>query len=492
MYCFEIRASDFGFIINMNLFKEHPQLKTIQTIAKKRKVDLYLVGGFLRDFLLGRSKLDFDFAVSKGAIGFAKQFAKEIKGAFVLLDQAQGCARVVKKTDKGIYTFDFADYRDKTLKKDLALRDFTVNTLCVDFNKFKETEDLRKNILDYQGALKNLKAQKIKMVSARAFDDDPLRMLRAYSLRALLNFKITPQTLTQIKKKKDLIRQVSCERIRDEFFKVLESELSAQVIAEMDKSGLLEKIIPQIRVMFGCKQGGYHHLDVWKHTLEALVQLEKVFNELEGNSDVKDYLNQILDAGHSRRSIIRLGLLLHDIGKPDTKKKEGTRFSFHGHEHVGKNIVRFIARQLKLSKKERFVLEDLVLFHLRPGYLSNFERPSEKSIYRFLRDAKEEAASVLILSLADQRATRGPLTSLKDQKHHEMICKDLLIRFFDKKKEKVFVPFITGHDLIKKLKLKPSPLFGKILSEVAEAQALGKVNNREDALVMAEKMGIGK
>ena len=164
--------------------------------------------------------------------------------------------------------------------------------------------------------------------------------------------------------------------------------------------------------------------------------------------------------------------------------------SFHGHEHVGKNISRHVARLLKLSTKERFILENVIRWHLRPGYLSNFKSPSERAIFRFFRDTKDEAIGVLLLSLADQRATRGPLTSAYDQKHHEAIIKRLIKYYYDKKKQKPFVRLINGNDLIRKLKLEPSPLFAKILREVEEKQALGQMKTKNEALKLAKAIAV--
>lgn len=469
----------------MNYSIDLPHLEIIQELSRSRKLEVHLVGGCLRDFILGRKKPDFDFAVSKNAIALARAFADKIKGAFVLLDKENGCARVVKKINDEPVTYDFADFRAKTFKEDLRLRDFAINTLSIPLMDIKEGMDVKKIIRDHQSALKDIKSKKINLVAPRAFKDDPLRMLRAYSLRAIFDFKIAPKTIAQIKKDKDLLREVSIERVRDELFKIFESEKTDIVLKEMDKIGLLEKIIPQLRVMYGVTQGGYHHLDVWNHTLEAVKQLEGVFKEYEGNKDVEVYLAEDLGAGHSRKAIIKFAILLHDIGKPDTRKKEEDRFSFHGHEHVGRNITRAVARHLRLSRQERFSLEDMVLYHLRPGYLSNFDKPTERMIYRYFRDTKKEAAAILILSMGDQRATRGPMTTQRDEKHHEKICKGLIDRYFADLKKKPFVPLITGHTLIKELKLKPSPLFGKILSNVSEQQSLGKVSTKKQALELA-------
>ncbi len=480
------------------LFKKYPELKIIQEIAKRRKLSVHLVGGFLRDYMLEwADKLpnkelsdltDFDFAVQKDALKVAKSFSKKVKGAYVLLDQERGCARVAKKKNGRIYTFDFADYRAKTFKKDLNHRDFTINTLSLDIGKIDKDSTIVNHLQDHKTALKDIRSGKIILTSKNVFREDPLRMLRAFSLLATLNFKINQETVSQIKKDKGLIRKVSYERIRDELFKVLKTERAADVLKRLNRIGLLELIIPQVKIMFHCKQGGYHHLNVWPHSLETVVQMEKVFEQMKDNGEVVQYLNENIGSDRSRYAMMKLAALLHDIGKPDTRKREGNRLTFHAHERVGRNIVKHVANLLKLSTRERHMLEDMVQWHLRPGYLSNFKNPSQKAIFRYFRDAKDEAISILLLSLADQRSTCGPLTTKKDQIHHEKICLGLLQKYLDKKKEKPFVRLISGNDLIKSLRLKPSNLFGKILLEVEEQQNLGKIKTKKEALELAKKI----
>ncbi|OGX37729.1 MAG: hypothetical protein A3D87_04215 [Omnitrophica WOR_2 bacterium RIFCSPHIGHO2_02_FULL_50_17] len=472
----------------MPFLKDYPYIKIIQQIAKHKKTPLYLVGGFLRDYFLGNPKLDFDFAVEKDALRLARLLARHIKGAFVLLDSERGCGRVVKKHKGQVMTFDFADFRAPTFPGDLAHRDFTINTLAVDLSRIYPVTEIPQALIDRKGALKDIKGKCIRQVSVKVFREDPLRMMRAFTLRAALGFKIERRTLAQIKKDKDLLPGVSYERIRDELFKILATERAADTFKAMDKAGLLEKVIPQIKVMYRCRQGTYHHLDVWPHSLETVVQLEKVFKELRRDKDVMDYCREFFGGDRRRQALLKLAALLHDIGNPDPRRKVGARFVFHAHERVGRDIVSPIAKMLKLSTRERHALEDMVLWHLRPGYLSNFKKPSERAIYRYFRDAKGEAVGILLLSLADQRATRGPLTTEEDQRHHEEICLGLIRRYFDKKEEKPFVRLINGHDLIKKLRLKPSPLFGKILKEVAEKQALGSIQAKAEALELAKNI----
>src|SRR3989338_2980425 len=205
----------------MSFLKDYPQLQIIRDIARRRKVDVRWVGGFLRDHCLGNIKTDFDFAVEKDALDLALLFALRIKGAYVVLDQERGCARVVKKNDGKIWTFDFSDFRARNFRRDLTLRDFTINTLSVDLAKLDGSTNLADVLADGKNGLKDLRAKRVRRVSVRAFRDDPLRLLRAFSLSATLDFKIDPQTLAQISREKNLLRGVSYDRIRDEIFKIL-------------------------------------------------------------------------------------------------------------------------------------------------------------------------------------------------------------------------------------------------------------------------------
>lgn len=473
----------------MRLFIQYPHLKELKQLARAKKAKIFLVGGFLRDYLAATPKADFDFAVDKNAIALAKSFARKIKGAFIILDEERGCARVARKTPEGLLTYDFSDFRAKTFEADLRARDFTVNTLYVDILTADEKLPLKQLIKGHPLAFKDIRLKTIRMVSPQAFVDDPLRMLRAYSLKAQLRFAIPSATRAQIKKNAALINQVSFERVRDELFKILQSDGASEIFKEMDATGLLVCIMPQIKVMYKCRQGGYHHLDVWPHSLETVRQLENVLKDYRDEHPGDIYLNEDLGGGRPRYALMKLAALLHDIGKPDTKKKEPDgRTSFHGHEHVGRNITREIARQIKISTHERHALEDMVLWHLRPGYLSNFKVPSDKAVYRYFRDTKTEALSIALLSMADQMSTRGPLTKKEDERHHLKICRRLIARYLEKQKETPFISLINGHDLIKNLKLKPSPLFGIILESIKEKQVLGEVTNKKEALAMAKDL----
>jgi len=469
----------------LSLFTFYPPLSLIRGTFEKSGARVFLVGGALRDYYIGRRGHDLDFALDQGAIALSRRLARRIKGAFVLLDRETGSARVVKKIDGQIWTFDLTDWRAAGIQKDLELRDFTINALAMDILA-KDRDGV--DVLEVQWSRRDLKAGVVRMISPTVFLDDPLRLLRAYTLQATLGFRLDAKTEKQIKKDAHLISLVAAERIREEIFKVLASPRAYETLTSMDRIGLLGKVIPQITVMHGVFQGGYHHLDVWEHTLEVVSQVEKISDKMGIDERMKAYLQEIIGGGHTRLALLKMAAILHDIGKPETRRQEGKRMTFHTHEHAGERITRQLAKHLKLSVKERFFLEDAVRMHLRPGYLSNFKVPSKKAIFRYFRDAKDEAASLCVLALADQAATRGPLTTEAKTKHHAKICHKLIGQYFELKEQKPVQRLITGNDLIKELKLKPSVLFGKILSRVEESAALGKIKTRDEALDLARKM----
>lgn len=458
-------------------------LKQVYRCALKNKVTLYLVGGYLRDIFLGRRKEnpDIDFCIAKNAVRFGRKTAKQLGAGFVVLDRAHGTSRAVKKVKDKFYTLDFTDFRGKDLKDDLLHRDFTINAFALELAqvfKAKEAE-----VLDPHQGIKDLKSKVIRIVNPKAFDEDPLRILRAFSMAAIFDFKIEKQTLQLAARKRKKLSAVSFERVREEIFKILDTPYAFKYFSLMDNLGILEIIFPEINVTRHVEQGPYHHLDVWQHSLETLRQLEMALKDFSGNKDITGYLNENISGERKRRALIKLAALLHDIGKPQAMRREEGKLKFHGHERVGFNIADGIATRLKLSNGESEALKKIILWHLRPGYLSDSKHLSQRAIFRYFRDTGEEAVSTLLVSLGDQRSTKGPLTSKESRQAHEKLVSRLLKENFRRKKEKKLTRLITGDDLIKKFKLQPSPLIGKILSDLEELQAIGKIRARKEAFL---------
>jgi putative nucleotidyltransferase with HDIG domain len=210
--------------------------------------------------------------------------------------------------------------------------------------------------------------------------------------------------------------------------------------------------------------------------------------ESKDNAEIQNYLNEFISTNRRRYALIKLGALLHDIGKPQALRREDGKTKFHGHERIGLEITKNIVERLKLSNDELDSLEKMVLWHLRPGYLADNEDLTRRAIFRYFRDTGEECVSTLLISLADQRATKGPLTSRQSRIHHEKVVLKLIQEYFKRKKEKKMPRLITGNDLIKKFKLEPSPLIGKVLGDLEELQGVGKIKTKQEALARAKQL----
>jgi len=470
--------------------KDKELLKAVYLFAKARKVKLYLVGGILRDLLLGRQKEnpDFDFAVRRGAINFGRGLARKLKAGFVVLDKEHGACRLVKKTKDKTYTLDFTDFRGADLHKDLLHRDFTLNALALELEKVFSAGDLNASLIDPFQGREDLKKKIIRIVDKKAFSEDPLRILRAFSLASIFGFTIDEATLKLAARERAKLAKVSGERIRDELFKIFDTQNSFDYLARLDELKILKIIFPEIQKMHGIGQGPYHHLDAWQHTLETVKQLEILLVELKKNPDIREYLDAVISPERKRRALIKLGAFLHDIGKPKAlRHEEDGKTTFHGHERIGLDITENIVKRLKLSNDELNALQKIVLWHLRPGYLADSGKPTARAKFRYFRDAGSEAISTLLVSIADQRATKGPLTTRASRVQHERVVFGMVREYFHKKKEKKMPRLINGNDLMDRFKLEPSPLIGKILSEVEESQAIGKIRTRREAFEIAAR-----
>ena len=473
----------------MDLKKEiskFPRIRQIISLAREENIELYLVGGALRDLFLGQRGecFDFDFVVGKKVFTFARKFSRLHKLSFVVLDKEEGTYRVVEKKGGRILNFDFNLLKGKAIDEDLAQRDFTINSLAVNLtakNHFK--------LIDKCNSRLDLRKKTIRSLNAKIITADPLRMLRAFRFVAQLGFRVEPRTYSWIRLNRRLINNVSFERVTEELFKIFSSPFSFAAIKLMDKSRLIDEIIPSITATRGVYQGRFHHLDVWRHSLLTLQKFENLLErKLKANKDIHDYLNAPLSGSRNKLFILKLACILHDIGKPQAKKRKGAKTIFYEHEKIGRDLAEDISRRLKFSSKERELLKKLIFWHLRPGYLADTRKPSERGMHRFFRDTDPDGEGVILLSLDDWRATRGPLTDEKKRRRHERIMLNLIDRYFLQKKQKPLPKLIDGYQIMAKFALSPSPFIGKIIKKIKEEQALGNISTKKEALQLAKKI----
>lgn len=449
----------------------------VEDIAKRSKIKVYIVGGYLRDTLLNKVNIsDVDFVVYGDAKKTAKQFAKKVNGSFVELSEAFKIYRVVCK-DGGIC--DFSKGRGKKIEDDLVKRDFTVNALA---------KDASKNVLiDVCGGLKDIKNGVIRETAGKkVLKDDPIRLLRAVRFSAALNFKLHSKTVEHIKELSVLISKPAKERVRDELFKIFETTDSVAYIILLDKLKLFDKIFPIVKDMKGVSQPGFHHLDVFGHSIESLRRLEEIYKTLDFSlsEEIKRLIREKINGrtGQTdRKSFLKLIALLHDSGKPKTKSKDKKGTHFYNHELVGAENFKKIGRQLKLSNEEIDNGMTVIKCHLRTGYLSGLKKISKKAVYKFLRDTGELAVEVLLLSWADRLSARGVKVDKKTLSIHKKVIENLFKAYYNSLSEKKVTPLLNGHELMKEFKLSPSPLIGKLLEKVKEARGTGKIKTKEEA-----------
>ncbi|MFA6384068.1 MAG: HD domain-containing protein [Candidatus Omnitrophota bacterium] len=464
--------------------------KRIYEYAREKNNELYVVGGFLRDIYLNRSKQvpDIDFCIPRGAVAFGKGLARHLKCGFVVLDPIHGCCRLVVRSSGVVCTVDIADFRGRTLAADLALRDFSVNTLCLALSDIALGGDPSASIVDLYGARLDIKRKRLRILYAKAFDDDPLRVLRAFSLSAVFGFSIDREALRSLGRKKKLLSRVSGERIRDEFFKILESDRAHECLRALDESGVLGIIFPEIRAMKRVKRAGKDRLDVWSHTLDTVFHIERLCGRMARNADIAAYLRAPLPGGRSMHALIKLAALLHDAGKPRTFKYERGKISFYGHERLGSRIVSDIARRLKLSNEEERMIARITFLHLRPGYMATMPAVTARAIFRYFRDAGKGSAAILLLALADERATSGYAVVEKIRPRYERLMFRLIRLYFDRQTAHPMKRFLTGHDIMRLGSMPPSAAVGAILKELDELQAIKTITTRSQALLYAARL----
>jgi len=471
---------------NLYLFlRKIPHLSSISRLADDLGIKVWLVGGALRDFCLNRGDdlVDFDFCVEKKTTLLVKKFARKISSKFIVLDAKEESLRVILKHKGFIYTYDFTRMRSKSFLKDLALRDFTINTLAVDLG-------IKNPVLqDNFGAKKDLRARVIRAVGKGVIAQDPVRILRGFAFMVNYDFRIENKTLKIMADSKGLIKKSSPERISEELFKIFKSRDSYQAIKIMSKAKIIDQVMPYIDKTRGVHQGDFHHLDVWEHSIETLRQFELLYNrKLCKNKEIISYLDEELAQGRRRIQILKLACLLHDIGKPLAKGRLKKRTIFHTHEKIGRDLAENIANGLRISLREKETLKKMIFWHLRPGYLADQITPTKRAVYRFFRDTQREGVGVVLLSLSDWRATRGPKTSEKKRKRHERIMLSLIDDYLLSQKRKPLPKLVDGYNIMNKLNLTPGPLVGQILKKIREEQALGKISVKKEAFELAKKI----
>jgi putative nucleotidyltransferase with HDIG domain len=462
-------------ISHFNPFNQ-PANKDVFRLAETAGLKIYLVGGFIRDFLLnkegnGSFAKDLDFAVAGGpAIEFARQVAESLSGHFVLLDEKNDTARVV--LDEGI-NLDFAGCVGGSIENDIKRRDFTINALAWDAAEPEK-------IIDLVGGMDDIKTLTIRAISEDNLVDDPLRLLRAFRFSATTSGAIDKVTLGYIGKQAKLLATVAPERISYELFLLMEHPAFA-VTQQMAETGLLEVIFPELTACRKVTTNAYHHLGLFDHSLELLKQAESRLNELP--QWALDSFAQPISFGITRLSATKVACLLHDIGKPDTWQitDEG-RHTFYGHDNLGAEMTETISERLRWSKPlSRFIVK-LVKWHLRPGQLYHQGPPTTKAVHRFYRNVGFDLPELMLLAFADLDSTCG--AGLPEE-NKSLLAKNLIELFHGFSvfinEQRSTARFLDGNEVMHILGIKAGPIVGELLDLLDEAQGVGEITDKDQA-----------
>lgn len=482
-----------------------PLLQALKGFFDHRDHPAYLVGGFLRDSLLGRATLDVDLAVGGDAIAAARHLAQQTRGTFVLLDQAHAIARVILppgsfgagaserwQVDMAAFSHDIA--------RDLARRDFTVDALALPVEHALDGP-FRERILDYHGGLQDLEQGTIRALSDGVFGEDPVRLLRSARLSAQLGFTIDRGTRALATRDAHLLTTVAPERLRDELLGLLAPPGATSHLRLLDELGLLGNLIPELDAARGVEQPPEHYFDVFNHCLETPGHVERVTTETGRAEDpvlshvpwrpsLEAYFDQEVSDGHSRRTIVKFTGLLHDIAKPATKTVEDSgRMRFIGHDAQGAEVGGEIARRLRLSGRGVHLVSTMIKNHLRPTQMSHgVEMPTRRATYRYYRDVEDAAFDTLFLNMADYLAAKGPSIEMDDWQGHCALVAHILQRGMEEESKPGVRRLVDGHVLMSALGLSPGAQLGRILESIQDAHGAGEISTRDEALDLARRL----
>lgn len=476
--------------------------------------EAYFVGGAVRDALLRRTSGDIDIVLPKERLKqTAFALARALKATAFEMDAEFGVWRLTAKTGLQI---DLAAYQGKNIKEDLLRRDFTVNALAlpvgakckITYSKagFKFTLN-SKDLLDYTGGLKDLKAKTLHSTSAKIFKEDPLRMLRAYRAASELNFKISPAVTAQIKKDKKLISRPSGERVREELVRLFSAPKAYEYLLMMDGCGLLSALLPALEPQRKCATVYYGKGGVLKHTLLVVKRMEWCIENLK-KIWPKHYKK--LAPFVKEKHIYIMAALLHDIAKPATAAPVNGRLRFFYHEEKGAEMAKEILASLRYSTAEIRLICNMIARHLRPSNLASNGDISDKSLYKFFKLMGDAAIPMLLLCWADYasyvtdaqlrkilKRSNDEVISIEEGRaegpfaktlRHMQVISFMFKKYFHPQKKILPQKLLNGKEIMKILNLPPGPKVGEYLELLAEAQVEGKITDKHTAEQYLKKL----
>jgi putative nucleotidyltransferase with HDIG domain len=441
----------------------------------------WLVGGAVRDRLLGRATTDFDVAVADDPEGAARAVAREARGTAFELSAAFGAWRVVGR--EGGWNVDLVRLRGD-LAADLAARDFTINAMAEPLTGGE--------LVDPQGGRADLATRRLRMVSMASLADDPLRTLRAARLAVELGFELEPETRAEVHRQAPGLTGVAPERVFAELKRVVGADRPGDALRLAEDFGIVAVVLPELAALHGVEQNVFHHRDVHGHTLEALEAVASLQADAqplgEHAAAVRSLLAEPLGDDLSRGDAMRFAALLHDAAKPATRgHRPDGRVTFVGHDSEGAELARDVMRRLRASQRVADYVATLTLHHLRLGFLVHDRPLSPRGVWRYLAATDPYAADVTIFTVADRLATRGRNAEAAIAAHLEL-ARQVLGPAFARRAERRRAPLVRGDELAAVLGIEPGPRLGALLAALEEARYAGEIASRDEAISLARSL----
>jgi poly(A) polymerase len=443
----------------------------------------WLVGGALRDRLLGRPTEDLDLALAGEARPAAKRLARATGGAPFRLSDAFGAWRVVGP--ERAWQVDLVPLREGGLAADLAARDLTVNALA---------EPLAGGeLIDPHGGARDLESRLLRMVSAGAFLEDPLRVVRLARQAHELDFTIDEDTAWAARAAADQLDRTAPERVFAELRRIVAAPQPEMGVELLTDVGAAAVVLPELVAMRGVAQNVFHHRDVYGHTLEVLAEAAALHEDPEPAlgaelaEPIARHLAEPLADEMTRGEALRLAALLHDVAKPRTRgvRPDG-RVTFVGHDSLGADMVRAALRRLRTSERLVEYVASLTRHHLRLGFLVHQRPLSRRSVWRYLTETSPYDIDVTLLTVADRIATRGRNADAAIAAHlalsREMLRDAFALRAAPPE------PVVRGDDLARALGISPGPELGRLLAQLEEDRFAGDISTREEAITRAREL----
>lgn len=472
-------------------------------ILEARAVPAYLVGGAIRDALLDGSTGDVDIVIDGSPHDVGPELAASLGGRLVSFDVPRDMVRIVVSAGTSSVDIDLAKMVGNSIEDDLHRRDFTVDAIAVEL---ADALSDAYTLIDPLNGMSDIDSRTIRVVSDTVFTDDPVRMLRAVRIASETGFGIDTKTESVIRRDAHRLPESSAERLREELLRTLAVPGAGTATGKLDGLGILSALMPELDAARNVEQPKEHYYDVFGHLVAAVDFADQIVTNQYGTDfvadmmprldDMDDYFAQDVSDGHTRGTILKLTALLHDIAKPQTRTVEPSgRMRFFGHSEEGEQIASRILERLRFARSGRRLVCTMIRHHLRPRQMAGRgELPTKRAIHRYYRDLGDAALDTLYLNMADFLAARGPLLTADEMAIQVRVIGHILEIGPQKADDGISRKrgLLTGHDIMNELKLGPGPIVGRLLGEVARAEAEGSVNTRSEALSLARKhLGLG-